>query len=123
MLLAVPATAAAIGSGDTCTRETTYACARILDDQRREGAQLLVLDTVRHATVDVDDPAWLGFAYTRAFAAAIDGLPAGPLTALHVGGGGFTCPAGSPRPGPGRAAWCWRSTAGWSTSCATASGW
>ena len=92
MLLAVPATAAAIGSGDTCTRETTYACARIVDDPRRDGAQLLVLDTVRHATVDVDDPTWLGFAYTRAFAAAIDGLPAGPLAALHVGGGGFTMP-------------------------------
>ena len=92
VLLTVPATAAAIGSGDACTRETTYACARILDDPRHDGAQLLVLDTVRHATVDVDDPTWLGFAYTRSFAAAIDGLPAGPLAALHVGGGGFTMP-------------------------------
>ena len=57
-------------------------------------ARTLVLDDLRHARVDVDDPPPLDFAYARWFAAATAdlGTDRRGLDALHVGGGGFTFP-------------------------------
>ncbi|MDP1806667.1 MAG: fused MFS/spermidine synthase, partial [Acidimicrobiales bacterium] len=55
--------------------------------------RLLLLDTLRHSYVDLDDPTHLEFAYARVFADVIATVaPAGPVRALHVGGGGFTLP-------------------------------
>ena len=51
-----------------------------------------MLDTLRHSYVDPSDPTYLEFAYMKAFAAAVDSRPAGPLSVLHVGGGGMTLP-------------------------------
>jgi spermidine synthase len=51
-----------------------------------------MLDTLRHSYVDTSDPTFLEFAYMKAFAAALDSRPAGPLSVLHVGGGGMTLP-------------------------------
>jgi spermidine synthase len=44
--------------------------------------------------VDLEDPAWLGFSYTRLIADVLDTLapPDRPIRALHIGGGGFTLP-------------------------------
>ncbi|NHC15455.1 fused MFS/spermidine synthase [Motilibacter deserti] len=77
-----------------CEAETAYYCAQVVADPGREGGRTLVLDDLRHAYVDLDDPAYLQFAYTTWFGAALDALhprPA-PLRALHIGGGGFTMP-------------------------------
>ena len=82
-----------VAVGDPCEVETTYHCARIVEDKTRPGGRLLVLDTVRHSYVDLDDPTHLEFAYARVFADVISAsTPAGPLRVLHVGGGGFTLP-------------------------------
>jgi spermidine synthase len=77
-----------------CDVETQYHCARVEADGGRESGRLLWLDTLRHSYVDLADAGHLEFAYIRGIAAAADTLwPAGaPISALHIGGGGFTMP-------------------------------
>jgi len=54
---------------------------------------LLVLDTLRHSYVDLDDPTRLEFAYAKVVADVVAGVvPAGAVRTLHIGGGGFTLP-------------------------------
>ena len=87
------ATAASANAGDVCDTETKYHCVRIVPDDDRAGGRLLVLDTLRHSYVDLEDPTHLEFRYAKVFADVIDAVaPAGPLDAVHVGGGGFTLP-------------------------------
>ncbi|HVM09359.1 MAG TPA: fused MFS/spermidine synthase [Acidimicrobiales bacterium] len=93
VLLVVTVAAVGLGSaaGDPCTAETTYHCAQIVDDPVRPAGRALVLDTLRHSYVDLDDPTHLEFRYIREFAAAVDALaPPGELTTVHVGGGALT---------------------------------
>ena len=77
-----------------CQRETEYHCARVVTDPDRVDGRVLELDTLRHSYVDLGDPLYLEFAYTRALAAVADALrpPGEPVQALHIGGGGFTMP-------------------------------
>lgn len=77
-----------------CQRETEYHCARVVADPARDTGRVLELDTLRHSYVDLADPEYLEFEYTRAVAAVADAIrPAGePVDALHIGGGGFTMP-------------------------------
>lgn len=76
-----------------CESETTYYCARITTDEIRPSGRVLWLDTLRHSYVDLEDPTYLQFRYSR----IVDDLVAiefesGPLDALYIGGGGFTLP-------------------------------
>jgi len=66
----------------------------VLTDPERDGGRLLILDTLRHSYVDLDDPTHLEFAYSRAIVAALDvqAAPRVPLSVLHIGGGGMTLP-------------------------------
>jgi spermidine synthase len=77
-----------------CQKETEYHCARVVADPDRSTGRTLELDTLRHSYVDLADPEYLEFEYTRALAAVADSIrPARvPLAALHIGGGGFTMP-------------------------------
>lgn len=77
---------------ERCPDTSVYYCARVERDPRRPSGRILRLDTLRHSYVDLADPTYLDFIYARSFAAAVDGVPAGPLKALHIGGGGFTLP-------------------------------
>ena len=93
VVLGMLAAAVAVRSAGPCHVETVYHCARVVEDEARPGGRLLILDTLRHSYVDLDDPTHLQFAYARVFADVIATVaPAGPLRALHVGGGGFTLP-------------------------------
>ncbi|MCO7240019.1 fused MFS/spermidine synthase [Aeromicrobium sp. CnD17-E] len=85
-------TAGLVPSG--CEVETTYHCATVEAAGSSTGGRLLVLDGLRHSFVDLDDPTYLEFSYTRAYAAAIDTMfPGdGPLRAHHLGAGGVTMP-------------------------------
>ncbi|GAB7048785.1 fused MFS/spermidine synthase [Catenuloplanes indicus] len=77
-----------------CDVETEYSCASVVADQNRPGGRTLVLNAGDHSYVDLNDPRHLEFEYVQWIAAVSDvAAPAGaPVTALHVGGGGFTLP-------------------------------
>ena len=77
-----------------CDTETTYHCVVVVDDPANESGRTLVLDTLRHSYVDLDDPTLLVFAYIRVIASVTDAAyPAGEaLRAYHLGGGGLTLP-------------------------------
>lgn len=77
----------------TCESESAYYCVRVEQDADRPTGRILVLDTSNHSYVDVDDPTYLGFRYTRIMASVIDVEFQGqPIDALFIGGGGFTLP-------------------------------
>ena len=106
-----------------CDAETTYHCVVVVDDPANEHGRTLVLDTLRHSYVDLEDPTLLVFAYIRVIASVTDAAyPEGEaLRAYHLGGGGLTLPRylADVRPGPTTSSP--RSTAAWSRSIA--SGW
>lgn len=101
--LLVVAAVLTLAVGTDCDYETDYACARIVADQDRPGGRSLILDRVRHAHVDLDDPAHLELRYAQLFGAVMDSLPPGPIEVLHVGGGGFSMAryVSATRPGSG----------------------
>ena len=86
--------AAAVGglAPDRCDHETAYSCVEIVPDPDRPSGRSVVLNGLRNSYVDLDDPTHLDFRYMRLFAAATEPLAPGPLTALHIGGAGFTYP-------------------------------
>jgi hypothetical protein len=75
--------------------------AELLQDLDREDAWLLSVDGVAQSYVDRADPSHLEFDYVRLMGDVVDVLPAGPLTAVHLGGGGCTLPryVAATRPG------------------------
>lgn len=76
-----------------CDVETAYHCAKVVQDPNRPSGRTLVMDTLFHSYVDLEDPTYLEFSYTRSFASVIDGAkPNEPVDALHIGGGGFSIP-------------------------------
>ena len=77
-----------------CELESAYFCARVEVDPARDSGRLLILDTLRHSYVDLDDPTYLEFSYAQALSDVVDTFrPDGePIDALHIGGGGFSLP-------------------------------
>lgn len=84
-----------LAAPDPCQRESAYFCMTVLADRSDPDRRTLILDRVRHASVDLTDPTELGFRYVRWLADASADLAEarGPaLRVLHIGGGGFTFP-------------------------------
>jgi len=75
-----------------CEFESAYFCGRVETDPDDESVRYLVLDTLRHAAVDLDDPTNLEFRYIRLIADVIDATHPDDVQALHIGGGGFSVP-------------------------------
>ena len=75
--------------------------AELLQDLDSEDAWLLRVDGVAQSYIDRADPTHLEFEYVRLMGDVIDVLPDGPLTAVHLGGGGCTLPryVAATRPG------------------------
>lgn len=92
--LAVAAGALTVITPTVCDEDTTYYCASVEVDPLRPSGRTLYLDDQSHSYVDLTDPTYLGFGYTRMLADVLDGMaPAGePLDTVHLGGGGFTMP-------------------------------
>lgn len=80
------------GTSGPCQYETAYFCVRIEADDANPDGRSLYLDRLRHAYVDLDDPAHLDIRYIRLFRDVAATIPDGPLDVLHIGGGGFTFP-------------------------------
>ena len=105
--VAGPLALALVGAGLTlavqgpCQIETAYYCAQVIDDLPPCGGRTLYLDTLRHSCVHLDDPEALDFSYAQIMSDVISTIDGGPITALHIGGGGFTMPRylESARPG------------------------
>jgi spermidine synthase len=97
---AMLATVGLVGAGlgalapTPCDVETAYHCARVDEDPSRAGGRTLILNSARHSYVDLHDPEHLEFAYVQWIGAVAGTLrpPAAPVSALHLGGGGFTVP-------------------------------
>jgi spermidine synthase len=94
LVLAVGGGALAAVAPTPCEDETGYHCARVVADPARDTGRVLVLDTLQHSYVDLEDPTYLQYQYIRVLASVSDVLaPEGePLSALHIGGGGLTLP-------------------------------
>jgi spermidine synthase len=93
LAVAVIGAAAAVAAPTPCDVETAYHCARIVHDDNRTTGRTLQLDTLSHSYVDLADPTYLSFSYIRGIASVVDAVkPAGPIRALHLGGGGVTLP-------------------------------
>ncbi len=78
-----------------CERESAYFCIRVAEDPTDPSGRTLILDQLRHAYVDLEDPNHLEFAYIRWFDAVVaDRFEStdGDVDALYVGGGGFSFP-------------------------------
>jgi SAM-dependent methyltransferase len=78
-----------------CERESAYYCIRVVEGGSRDSGRTLMLDQLRHAYVDLDDPNYLEFAYIRWFDLAVRPVAertGGDFDGLHLGGGGFTFP-------------------------------
>jgi hypothetical protein len=75
--------------------------AELLRDDDTEDGWLLSVDGVAQSYVDRADPTHLEFDYVRLMGDVVDTLPPGPLTAVHLGGGGCTLPryVAATRPG------------------------
>jgi CheY-like chemotaxis protein len=75
--------------------------AELLQDLDAEDGWLLSVDGVAQSYVDRADPTHLEFDYVRLMGDVVDVLPPGPLTAVHLGGGGCTLPryVAATRPG------------------------
>lgn len=75
--------------------------AELLRDLDRPDAWLLSVDGVAQSYVDRDDPTHLEFDYVRLMGDVVDCLRPGPLSAVHLGGGGCTLPryVAATRPG------------------------
>ncbi|WP_406411481.1 fused MFS/spermidine synthase [Streptomyces halstedii] len=92
-----PAKGAAARKRSERTREPVAApvdggLAELVPDRERPRGWTLLLDGAPQSHVDLDDPAYLSFAYQRRLGHVIDlAAPAGrPLHAVHLGGGAFT---------------------------------
>ncbi len=78
LVLAVAGAGLAAVAPTPCEEETAYHCARVVADPERDSGRVLMLDTLRHSYVDLDDPTHLEFEYVRAIAAVTDVIaPAG----------------------------------------------
>lgn len=80
-----------------------FGAAKLLPDVDRPAGWLLTVDGAPQSYVDLDDPTYLEFEYTRRLAYVLDeSAPAGqPLDVVHLGGGALTLPryTAATRPG------------------------
>ena len=75
--------------------------AELVRDVDHDDGWLLTVDGVAQSYVDLADPTHLEFDYVRLMGDVVDCLPAGPVSAVHLGGGGCTLPryVAATRPG------------------------
>jgi spermidine synthase len=76
------------------TRAVDFGTAKLMPDVDRARAWLLTVDGAPQSYVDLDDPLYLEFEYTRRLAHGLDAAapPGTPLDTVHLGGGALTLP-------------------------------
>jgi len=88
---------------ELCDRDTPYYCLRVVTDTASASGRTLLLDTLSHSFINVNDPLDLRFWYVQSMATVVDSVepPGGAISALSIGGGGLTIPryVAATRPG------------------------
>jgi spermidine synthase/MFS family permease len=74
-----------------CEIQTSYYCLSVLEEAGDPTQSVLVLDDLRHSSVDTDDPSVLAFWYVRRLVDAIELAPAAN-DIVYLGGGALTIP-------------------------------
>jgi spermidine synthase len=78
-----------------CTRETNYFCISVHDEERDgETVRVLILDRLVHSYTSLNNPTKLVYGYEKAYGeiTAYQAERNGSLSALFIGGGGYTFP-------------------------------
>ena len=85
---------AAASTDQPCERESAYFCIRVERDPVNPDGRTLWLDNGRHSYVNLADPTVSRASPTcgPSPTSSTSAFPAGPIDAVHVGGGGFTFP-------------------------------
>jgi spermidine synthase len=87
----------------TITAQVDFGVARLVPDAHRQRAWELTVDGTPQSHVDLDDPSYLLFEYTRRIGHVLDHTAprSAPLRVLHLGGGALTLPryVAATRPG------------------------
>ena len=119
--LALPALALLLASDGICERETRYYCARV---EAYPLGKVLWLDNLSHAYVDPRQPQELLLEYLGRIKAIVDAFRPDrqPITALHIGGGGFAFPSYLAATRPGSRSTVLELDPTWSRSDARSSG-
>jgi len=80
--------------GDDILIESAYYAIRVTTEERPGGAKLkkLVLDHLIHSATDPNDPDYLWYEYERVVAWIVKNLGKADMSALFIGGGGYTLP-------------------------------
>ncbi len=81
-----------VASDSPCQHETGYFCVVVEQSATNPNGRNLILDRLRHAYVNLEDPTDLDIRYIRLFAQVAEARPGGPISSLHIGGGGFSFP-------------------------------
>jgi spermidine synthase len=71
---------------------TTTGTVEIVPDPDNTRSVMVLVNGVPSSFLDLDDPTWLEFEYMQQMAAAIDLLPPGPLSVVHLGAGACALP-------------------------------
>lgn len=88
--LVVLLAAVAAWADNRCDNETRYYCVQVVEVSAT--GRILVLDDLAHSYVDLADPTYLEFTYTRMLAAAMAAETEGPVDAVFIGGGAYSLP-------------------------------
>ncbi len=77
-----------------CLRESNYYCLKVRVDEQDDSVRILSLDRLIHSYVDLDNPTTLRYEYEKVYALVMAQLFPDwqPVTALFIGGGGYTFP-------------------------------
>ncbi|MFK7802026.1 MAG: fused MFS/spermidine synthase [Anaerolineae bacterium] len=80
-----------------CQEETNYFCIRVVPQEEEDGeiVQKLILDRLVHSYNSLDDPLRLTYGYEKQYAEMttyLDEKSPDPVSALFIGGGGYTFP-------------------------------
>lgn len=77
-----------------CLRETNYFCIKVRLDDENEELRILTLDRLVHSYVDLTDPTYLRYGYEQIYADVLETIfpDSEPVSALFIGGGGYTFP-------------------------------
>lgn len=78
-----------------CTLETNYFCIKVREETRQGSPmRVLILDRLVHSYSSLEDPTKLVYGYEKVYAEAVEyqARRVGDLSALFIGGGGYTFP-------------------------------